>query len=38
METWQYVICVFAVSALVLGLCSGVKAVCRKILKREEQK
>lgn len=38
METWQDVICVFAVAALMLALCSGVKAVSRKILKQEEQK
>lgn len=33
METWQYIICVFAVPAFVLALCSSVKAVCRKILR-----
>lgn len=34
-ETWQDVICVLAAAALMLAFCSGVKAVCRKILKRE---
>lgn len=38
METWQDVICILAVAALMLTFCSGVKAVCRKILKQEEQK
>ncbi len=34
METWQAVICVVVVVILVLAFCSGVKALCRKILKR----
>ena len=34
METWQDVLCVFAVAAFVLALCFGIKAVCRNILKR----
>lgn len=38
METWQDAICVFVIAALMLALCSGVKAVCRKILKQEELK
>lgn len=35
MEIWQDALCVIAVAAFVLALCSGIKAVCRKILKRE---
>lgn len=33
METWQDMFFGFAVAAFVLAFCSGVKAVCRKILK-----
>lgn len=34
MGTWQVVICAFVVAAVVLAFCSGVKAVCRKKLKQ----
>lgn len=37
METWQDVLCVFAVIALVLALCFGVKTICQKILKRRKR-
>lgn len=37
METWQDMIFVLAIAAFVLAFCSGVKAVCRKILKRGER-
>lgn len=36
MEIWRDMFFVLAVAAFVLAFCSGVKAVCRKILKREE--
>lgn len=37
MEPWQDMIFVLAIAAFVLAFCSGVKAVCRKILKRGER-
>lgn len=36
METWQDVLCVFAVVAFVLALRSSIKAVCWKKLKRRK--
>ncbi len=38
MESFLYGICAVGIAAAILLLCSGVKSVCKKILKRGEKR